>query len=168
MLNAFLQELSADKSLNSKYVPYYIRWVRDCYSYFRLPPSERLSPEQTRLYLAHLGSTREDWQVKQAEQALRRFDYFLSQSCAEVIPVAVDRDAWEIALKQTRDVLRVKQLALNTEKTYLLWLRQFRNYLGAKPPQELAFEDMRRYLSYLAVERNVAAATQNQAFCIGV
>jgi len=74
-----------------------------------------------------------------------------------------DDKAWSSALDQTRDVLRVKQLALNTEKTYLGWLRQFQAYLGSKKPQSLNFEDMRRYLSHLAVERNVAAATQNQA-----
>ena len=66
-------------------------------------------------------------------------------------------------LAKTRDVLRLKQLALNTEKTYLGWLAQFQFYLGSKPPQELTFEDMRRFLSYLAVERKVAASTQNQA-----
>jgi hypothetical protein len=43
---------------------------------------------------------------------------------------------------------------MNTEKTYLGWLRQFQAYLGAKPPRELTFDDMRRYLSHLAVAEN--------------
>ena len=78
-------------------------------------------------------------------------------------PAEADHDAWGDIIAQTRDVLRLKQLALNTEKTYLSWLRQFQQYLGAKPPRDLSFEDMRRYLSHLAVEREVAASTQNQA-----
>jgi integron integrase len=163
MLNQFQDVLSADKSLNSKHVPHYIRWVRDCYSFFRLPPTERLSPEQIHLFLSNLERSREPWQVKQAEQALRSFDYFLSRTLPSTTPVMPDHDAWASVLDQTRDVLRVKQLAMNTEKTYLGWLRQFQAYLGAKPPRELTFDDMRRYLSHLAVERNVAAATQNQA-----
>jgi len=163
MLNRFQDILSADKSLNFKHVPHYIRWVRDCYSFFRLPPTERLSPEQIHLFLSNLEKAREPWQVKQAEQALRRFDYFLSTALPSSVPVMADDKAWSSALDQTRDVLRVKQLALNTEKTYLGWLRQFQAYLGSKKPQSLNFEDMRRYLSHLAVERNVAAATQNQA-----
>lgn len=163
MLKEFQQELAADKSLNSKYVPHYIRWVRDCYGFFRLPPTERLSSEQIRLYLSHLEGSREDWQVRQAEQALRRFDFLLARESPASIPVEVDHDGWADVFSKTRDVLRVKQMALNTEKIYLGWLRQFQRYLGAKPPLQLTFDDMSRYLSHLAVERNVAAATQNQA-----
>lgn len=163
MLNDFQAVLAADKSLNPKHVPHYIRWVRDCYSYFRLPPSERLSQDQSQSFLKHLEGTRESWQVRQAEQALRRYDYFLAQRRPEVVPVAPNPDAWTAALTQVRDVLRVKQLALNTEKTYLFWLHQYRSFLGSKSPQLLTFDDMRRYLSYLAVERKVAASTQNQA-----
>jgi hypothetical protein len=154
MLNQFQDVLSADKSLNSKHVPHYIRWVRDCYSFFRLPPTERLSPEQIHLFLSNLERSREPWQVKQAEQALRSFDYFLSRTLPSTTPVMPDHDAWASVLDQTRDVLRVKQLAMNTEKTYLGWLRQFQAYLGAKPPRELTFDDMRRYLSHLAVAEN--------------
>ena len=163
MLNEFQQVLATDKSLNSKHIPHYIRWIKDCYSYFRLPPTERLALEQTHLYLSHLENIRENWQVRQAEQALRRFDFFLNGKCPSSLPVEADNDAWADVLAKTLDVLRVKRLALNTEKTYLGWLRQFQFYLGAKPPQELSFEDMRRFLSYLAVERKVAASTQNQA-----
>lgn len=141
MLNEFQNVLFADKTLNSKHVPHYMRWIRECYSFFRLPPTERLSPEQIHLYLSSLEKSREPWQVKQAEQALRRFDYFLSGTLRSPTPVVPDQDAWAKVLDQTRDVLRVRQLALNTEKTYLGWLRQFQAYLGAKPPQSLTFED---------------------------
>lgn len=162
MLCEFQGELDADKSLNSKHVPHYIRWIRECYNFFRQPPTERLSPDQTRLFLTHLEKSRENWQIKQAEQALRRFDFFLEMKSSPA-PTKADNVAWADILTQTKDVLRLKQMALNTEKTYLSWLRQFQQYLGAKDPRDLSFEDMRRYLSHLAVERKVAAATQNQA-----
>jgi integron integrase len=162
MLNEFQEQLSADKSLNLKHIPHYLRWVRDCYSFFRQSPTERLSLDQIRHFLIHLEKTRESWQVKQAEQALRRFDFFLAMKSSPV-PSEADNCAWTDVLSKTRDVLRLKQMALNTEKTYLSWLRQFQQYLGSKPPHELSFEDMRRYLSHLAVERRVAAGTQNQA-----
>jgi len=163
MLSEFQLELISDKSLNPKHLPHYIRWVRDCYSFLRLPPTERLSSEQTRLFLSNLEKSREPWQVKQAEQALRRFDFFLTRALPSLTPAIADHDAWASVLGKTRDVLRVKQMALNTEKTYLGWLRQFQTYLGSKPPQALSFDDMRRYLLHLAVDRDVAAATQNQA-----
>ncbi len=34
MLNDFEKELAADNPLNSKHVPYYIHWIRDCYNFF--------------------------------------------------------------------------------------------------------------------------------------
>lgn len=163
MLNAFENELASDKSLNSKHLPHYMRWVRNCYSYFRLPPTERLSQDQIHTYLSRLENSREPWQVKQAGQALRRYDYFLARKNPSVLPFTPDPEGWKELLIRTRDLLRVKQMALNTEKTYLGWLRQFQLFLGAKPPRQLVFEDMRRFLSHLAVDRRVAAATQNQA-----
>lgn len=101
MLSKFQDVLSVDKSLNSKYVPHYIRWVRDCYCFFRLPPTERLVPEQVHLFLSSLEKTRDPWQVKQAEQALRRFEYFLSTTLPSSTPDKADDDAWHIALNQT-------------------------------------------------------------------
>lgn len=162
MLNEFQEQLNADKALNLKHIPHFIRWVRDCYSFFRQPPTGRLSFDQIHHFLTHLEKTRENWQVKQAEQALRRFDFFLAMKSSPV-PSEADTCAWTDVLSKTRDVLRLKQMALNTEKTYLSWLRQFQQHLGSKPPHELSFEDMRRYLCHLAVERRVAAGTQNQA-----
>lgn len=88
-------------------------------SLFQLPPAEHLPPEQIRLYLSNLEKSREPWQVKQAEQALRRFDFFLSKNLPFPSPVMADPDAWTRVIDQARDVLRIKQLALNTEKTYL-------------------------------------------------
>lgn len=34
MLNEFQAELSADKALNPKHIPYYIRWISNCYAFF--------------------------------------------------------------------------------------------------------------------------------------
>jgi len=66
MLKNFQEELIADKSLNPKHIPHYIRWIRNCYSYYRLPPTERLSQDQIQTYLSHLENSRKPWQIKQA------------------------------------------------------------------------------------------------------
>jgi hypothetical protein len=135
MLIDFEKELIADKSLNSKHVPYHIRWVRDCYNYFRLSPTERLSQEQIQSYLSHLENYREPWQIKQAGQTLRRYDYFLTRERPSAVAFEADLEGWDELLAKTRDLLRVKQMALNTEKTYLGWLRQFQHFLCAKSPR---------------------------------
>ena len=78
-----------------------------------------------------------------------------------VFPIPADWDRMEETLVR---VLRLKHLSYRTEKTYLSWASRFRAYTGAKQPQALTEEDLKCFLSYLAVEQRVSAATQNQAF----
>ncbi|WP_370630431.1 integron integrase [Thermosulfurimonas sp. F29] len=70
---------------------------------------------------------------------------------------------WAEVLEKARKILRRKHYSYRTEKTYLDWIRQLADYLEYKLPQEVSGEDFQNFLTYLAVERNVAPATQNQA-----
>ena len=54
-------------------------------------------------------------------------------------------------------------LALRTEETYWGWIKRFILYHGKRHPREMGAEEVRDYLTHLAVERHVSAATQNQA-----
>ncbi len=65
---------------------------------------------------------------------------------------------------EMKNMLRLRQRSINTEKTYLYWLRYFYHFLEGKSPGELNGWDLRNFLSHLAVERQVSASTQNQAF----
>ncbi|MFP3870485.1 MAG: site-specific integrase [Syntrophobacteria bacterium] len=51
-----------------------------------------------------------------------------------------------------------------TSETYMHWTRRFQAYTRSKPPDQLTTEDVKGFLTELAVKRNVAASTQNQAF----
>lgn len=66
-------------------------------------------------------------------------------------------------LDQCREVLRFKQMAESTEKSYVDWIRRFIVWSGKRHPNEMGTMEVRGFLTYLAAERNVAAATQNQA-----
>ena len=66
-------------------------------------------------------------------------------------------------LDQVRRACRTKHLSLRTEKAYVSWARRFVRYHGTRHPRELREADVRAFLSRLAVERQVAASTQNQA-----
>lgn len=67
-------------------------------------------------------------------------------------------------LERVRAVARFKHYSLRTERTYWDWIRQFIFFHGKRHPEEMGAEEVRDFLTYLAVERKVAAATQNQAF----
>jgi integron integrase len=62
-----------------------------------------------------------------------------------------------------RDAIRTKQYSYKTEQTYLKWIRQYVHFIQPVHPREAAAEGVKRFLTHLAVERSVSAATQNQA-----
>jgi integron integrase len=50
-----------------------------------------------------------------------------------------------------------------TEETYIHWIKRFIYFSGKRHPAQLGAEEVTAFLNYLARERDVAAATQNQA-----
>jgi len=67
-------------------------------------------------------------------------------------------------LDQVREVLRYHHYGLQTEKAYVHWVRQFILFHNKRHPREMGKDEIEGFLSYLAVEKDVAASTQNQAF----
>ncbi|SFL27959.1 integron integrase [Rhodanobacter glycinis] len=66
-------------------------------------------------------------------------------------------------LDEVRRVLRVKHYSLRTEQAYLGWIRRFILANGKRHPREMGVVEVEGFLSQLAVQRQVAANTQNQA-----
>lgn len=66
-------------------------------------------------------------------------------------------------LEQVRTILRTRHYSLRTEEAYLGWIRRFILFQGKRHPQEMGGAEVAGFLNYLAGEREVAAATQNQA-----
>ena len=66
-------------------------------------------------------------------------------------------------LDQVRTILRARHYSLRTEEAYLGWMRRFILFHGKRHPQEMGGTEVAAFLNYLAGERAVAAATQNQA-----
>lgn len=59
--------------------------------------------------------------------------------------------------------MRLLRYSRRTEQAYWHWIRQFILFHGKRHPAEMGEPEVRRFLTALAVERNVAASTQNQA-----
>lgn len=59
--------------------------------------------------------------------------------------------------------IRKRGYSRRTAKSYWFWIRQFILRNGRRHPVELGVQQVEGFLSWLAAERNVAAATQNQA-----
>jgi site-specific recombinase XerD len=67
-------------------------------------------------------------------------------------------------LQSVRDLIRLKHLSYRTEEAYIGWIRRFILFHNKRYPAEMGAEEVREFLTHLAVEGKVAAATQNQAF----
>ena len=66
-------------------------------------------------------------------------------------------------LERVRNTLRLKHMSLKTEKSYVYYIKQFILFHHKRHPREMGVEEIRAYLSHLAVDKNVAASTQNVA-----
>ena len=88
----------------------------------------------------------------------------VSQYAEAGYQVKSDSPEWDELLDKLAAEIKVRHYSRKTLKTYALWSRQFQRYLKNKPPQELSSDDVKDYLTYLAVKCHVAASTQNQAF----
>jgi integron integrase len=66
-------------------------------------------------------------------------------------------------LDRMRAEIRVRHYSIRTEQAYVDWARRFILFHNKRHPQEMGAEEVRDFLSYLALERNVSASTQSQA-----
>lgn len=145
-------------------LPYYLRWVDCCYEFCQSDFKLTIPESQMQEFLRYFSQNHEDWQVKQATDALKLYKYYLAAGRAAACPESnITSEEWTLLEKNTRKMLRLKHRALNTERVYLTWLRSFAAFVDNKKPEQITTDDMQHFLSYLAVERRVSASTQNQA-----
>ena len=67
-------------------------------------------------------------------------------------------------LGRLREEVRKRHYSDRTEDAYADWVARFMRFNGSRDPREMGKEEIERFLSHLAVDRDVAASTQNQAF----
>jgi len=66
-------------------------------------------------------------------------------------------------LDQVRERIRVKHYSIRTEKQYVHWVRRLIIFHNKRHPRDMGAVEIEAFLTSLAVEGNVSAATQNQA-----
>lgn len=150
--------------------PYCVRWARQ---FLSRPASNEPLATQVQQFCEELERHGcEDWQVRQAEQALRiYFVNFLQRTDWHKRPASaiVDdqgRTSPLAALEQLRSRIRTRHYSYRTECSYADWVRRFLTYLseqqGTREPR-VDSESVRNFLTHLAVRQRVSASTQNQA-----
>jgi len=175
-LARFGEYLLARKIAPSHVAPFYVRWVRQMLA---TPGRPDLSFDERLMQFVDgvRASGRPDWQVEQAERAVRVYFHTFQNGKASMAPRAPARVvgpdgsvAQAEVCAALRERLRARHYSYRTEQTYAEWTRQFFAYLqqtGAEQPGgrfAVTGQRVKDFITSLATRRNVAAATQNQAF----
>jgi integron integrase len=66
-------------------------------------------------------------------------------------------------MDRVRDAIRLKHYSLRTEKTYAHWILRYIRFHDRRHPRDMGEAEVTAFLNHLARDRDVAAATQNQA-----
>jgi integron integrase len=103
--------------------------------------------------------------VSQSETKLPEFDSVRKSFYSEAgYQEKSSSPEWDTVLAAMADEIKVRHYSRKTLKTYTLWSRKFQYFLKNKLPAELGSDDVKAYLTHLAVDCHVASTTQNQAF----
>ena len=74
-----------------------------------------------------------------------------------------DREHSKRLLDRVREAIRVRHYSIRTENTYVDWIRRFVLFHDKRHPEQMREPEVARFLTHLAVDEQVAPATQNQA-----
>jgi integron integrase len=72
--------------------------------------------------------------------------------------------AWVKAHRDLEGAIRMRNYSSKTLEVYQMWIRRFQSFSVGRAVGDLNSEDVKRFLTDLAVSHSVAGSTQNQAF----
>ena len=100
---------------------------------------------------------------KKGEEIMERISASYSNAGKQSDDSAETGVAQPRILDQVRDRIRTKHYSIRTEETYIGWIKRFILFHDKRHPAEMAEKEITAFLTHLAVNRKVAASTQNQA-----
>lgn len=161
-LEEYKDFISRHKQINESHKRFYIIWTELFLRYLektKTAEKDLSKSEKLAIFTKHLNESRkyQDWQINQAVDAINLL-YTLFEDKNSNSTISLNTITGQI-----RDVIKLKHYSVKTEKNYIYWIRQF-YYYNEKDVSNCNSTDVRKYLTYLAKERNVSASTQNQAF----
>jgi integron integrase len=165
IIEQFKSYLLSRHLTNKKKMGFYLYWVTRFHAFCKKQPTDPIITEDIERYLRHLSHSREEWQVKQASEAIQLFQFYKNRKNITHSKVSVEASAeWKSAVEEMQKILRLMHRSYRTEQAYIGWVRQFYRFMKGRSPYSLESKDVKNFMTYLAVERNVAISTQNQAF----
>jgi hypothetical protein len=79
-------------------------------------------------------------------------------------PLKLTGSNWVEVYERLQVAIKVRHYSNKTWQAYRYWLQQFQTYTKSIDARLLDMDDVKGFLSYLAMNKQVAASSQNQAF----
>ncbi len=170
VLNHFSDYLRDRQLAPDNRIGYYVGWVRQFRDFCRRQQHEYSYEERLLRFLDFLRQRpeRPDWQIGQAKDAVHIYLYQFraNEGPGEEDSLSFDPSDCDAVVGCLTEVLRLKHYRYGTETSYIRWVRRFYDYLRSSRGEKTVpcAEDVRNFLTRLAISEHVAAQTQNQAF----
>lgn len=79
-------------------------------------------------------------------------------------PCAATNVSWVWVYDKLSSAIRIRHYSPKTLEVYKFWTQRLQTYTRSKDPNSVSMEDVKGFLNFLAVEKQVSASSQNQAF----
>lgn len=171
-LQQFGEFLLKARLVKERSAPFFVRHVRQ---FLTRPATGEPLTDRVQQFCEDLErSGAQDWQVQQANQAIRiyfvnflkRTDWHVTRAGALIDPDG-RVDPLNV-LEALRARIRTRHYSYRTECSYVDWVRRLLEYAAdqqAAVRPRIGADTVRDFLTHLAVKRGVSASTQNQAMC---
>jgi len=164
-LEEFKDYLLKERNISEKRVSFYVDWARKFLKQFGHRADVVTDNDiQSFINKVELWPNIEEWHIQQAEHAVK---LYIKEFSGESVEGGLDYKSiksWDDLEQLVRKRIRVRHYVASTERAYMGWFTQFRNFVKHDVPSKLEKDDAARFLTSLAMERRVAGSTQNQAF----
>jgi integron integrase len=157
---------------------YFVDWVKRFERFINGLSFDQVTPEIAQSFLGELKKENwvSDFLINQARQALRilykdHLKIGLSKASFRKPILFSDSAGLRKDLLRNHDALiravvseiRTRHYSIRTEEAYVAWIKRFLAFHKVTDLAKITSDHVRRYLDFLAMERDVAASTQNQA-----
>lgn len=182
-LTAAYNHFMSQQHVKAQQQIYFRKWLRYyvdfCYTYkkrydsrlsldaFLVKLADKKQPENLRLQAKDAVSL----YLLMLEHRPSEEDSLPQTASAEKIRLATVTDTpggqgsdWRWVYDKLEEQIKVRHYSPKTWRSYQGWARQLQAFTHSKEAAELNVKDVKRFLSSLAVEKQVSASSQNQAF----
>lgn len=180
-----LRSFLIDRNTKPVVIPHIIKWAKAFKISLKDKPLENTTLNDVKTFIRNLESDEYilPYQIEQAKDSIfilfadvlklslgkqLKQEFYPTKTCdsnemqkSDILEIVVKTH--EGLIEKARNAIRTMHYSIRTEKNYLDWIKRFLSFHHPMNIEQLQPQQIADFLEYLAVERNVAAATQNQA-----